>query len=114
MNSVLVLSSDKRDIDLLREAISAARFDGKVEVLKSTTRLLERLQELEGTPPAAVFVDVSGLSDGGRLVEWLRLSSRLRRLRVIAVGDENEAITIFRNIWGSQAGLTKPLGAEAG
>src|SRR5438093_1625977 len=109
MNTILILSTDKYTIDLLRQPISAVRFDGKVEVLKTDTRLLERLQELEGTPPAAVFVDMSAVADGVRLVEWLRLSSRLRRLRVVAVGEESDAMTVFRNAWGPQAVLTKPL-----
>jgi DNA-binding response OmpR family regulator len=109
MKTVLILSSDPCAVDLLRNAISAARFDGKVEVLKGTTRLLQRLQEFDLNPPEAVFVDMSGISDGVRLVEWLRLSSRLRRLRVIAMGEESEAMTVFRNAWGSQAVLPKPL-----
>jgi hypothetical protein len=113
VKTALILSSDQQEIDLLRDAISAVRFDGKVEVLKSTTRLLERLPDLESTPPAAVFVDISGISDGVRLVEWLRLSSRLRLLRVTAIGEESDAMTIFRNAWGSQAVLTKPLRAAA-
>lgn len=113
MKTVLILSSDPCTVDLLRSAISAVRFDGKVEVLKGTPRLLERLQDLELDPPEAVFVDVSGVSDGVRLVEWLRLSSRLRRLRVIAMGEESEAMTVFRNAWGAQAVLSKPLSALA-
>jgi hypothetical protein len=109
MKTVLVLSNDQGAVDLLHSAISAVRFAGKVEVLKGTTRLLQRLQELDLNPPEAVFVDMSGISDGVRLVEWLRLSSRLRRLRVIAMGEESEAMTVFKSAWGSQAVLAKPL-----
>jgi hypothetical protein len=70
---------------------------------------LDRLQELEANPPVAVFIDVSGASDGVRLVEWLKLSSRTRRLRVIAIGEEGDAIRHFTNAWGSDAVLTRPL-----
>jgi len=109
MKIILILSSEKRDIDLLRDAARHVGFEGNIEVIKSPGKLLDRLQELEGTPPAAVFIDVSGAPDGVRLVEWLKLSSRTRRLRVIAIGEECDAISHFTNAWGSEAVLTKPL-----
>ena len=46
-------------------------------------------------------------------MEWLKLSSRTRRLRIIAIGDECDAIHHFTNAWGSQAVLMKPLHVAA-
>jgi hypothetical protein len=113
MKGILILSSEKRDIDLLRHAARGVGFEGNIEVIKSPSKLLDRLQELESTPPAAVFVDVSAVPDGVRVVEWLKLSSRTRRLRIIAIGHECDAIRHFTNAWGSQAVLMKPLHVAA-
>jgi len=57
MKVILILSSEKRDIDLLRDAARGVGFEGDIEVIKTPSKLLDRLQELESTPPAAVFVD---------------------------------------------------------
>jgi CheY-like chemotaxis protein len=113
MKTVLILSIDKTTRDRMTKAIAEAGFEGRTEMLGSDLELLERIQELEHTPPAAVFVDLTGLLDGDRLVEWLRLSSRTRRLRIVAIGEENDALKIFRSAWGARAVLTKPLDAPA-
>ena len=113
MKTVLILSTEKKTSDCIGAAIRQTGFDGRIEVLRTDMELLERIQELEHLPPAAVFVDLTNLADGGRLVEWLRLSSRTRRLRIIAIGEEGDALRAFRNAWGTRAVLTRPLRAAA-
>jgi len=113
MKTVLILSTEKKTSDWIGASIREIGFDGRIDVLRTDLELLERIQELEHLPPAAVFVDLSDLAHGERLVEWLRLSSRTRRLRIIAVGEESDALRAFRNAWGARAVLTRPLRAAA-
>jgi hypothetical protein len=113
MKSVFFLSKDKPTISLISAAVSATGFQGKIQIARSDTLLLVRIADLEHEPPAAVFIDLMAVRHGVRLVEWLRLSSRTRRLRIVAIGEESEAVSIFRNAWGPHAVLTKPLEAAA-
>lgn len=109
---VIVLSKDERTIDLLGEAINANESQGKVEVFETDEKLLERLQDPDKSSPAAVFVDLDGFPDGARLVEWLKLSPTTRRFKVVAIGEESEAMAGFRKAWGQLAALRKPLSVE--
>ena len=108
MTTLIVLSKEERTIDLLRQAINAKE-SGKVEVFETDEKLLERLQDLDGSSPAAIFIDLDGFPDGARLVEWLKLSPTTRRFKVVAIGEESETMAGFRKAWGQLAALTKPL-----
>jgi CheY-like chemotaxis protein len=113
MTALIILSKEQRVIDLLREAINTRESPGNVEVIETDEKLLERLQEPDKAAPTAVFVDLDGFPDGARLVEWLKLSPSTRRFKVVAIGEESEAMAGFRNAWGGGAALRKPLSVDA-
>src|SRR5688500_3503776 len=113
MKRLLILTTEKQLIGWISVAAKAAGFEGKVEVVGSDMGLFIRTAEFDHHPPAALFVDLTAVADGVRFVEWLRMSPRMRRLRIVAVGREGEALTVFKNGWGPQTALTKPVRAAA-
>jgi DNA-binding response OmpR family regulator len=108
----LILSKDSASIELLRTAITATGVGVAVEVFDTDQILLQRLYEMRDMPPASVFIDLDGCEDGVRLVEWLRFSPPTRRLRVVVLGEKSAAMERFRQAFGSETALTKPLNAE--
>lgn len=107
-----ILSKDERTIAVLRQAINAEESPGLVEVLESDKNVLERLADQKKCFPAAVFVDLDGIPDAARLVEWLRFSPLARQFKVVAIGEECEVLARFRKVWGQLAALKKPLSVQ--
>ena len=111
MKRIIVLSADKHDLELLVNAIRSAGFDGYLEVLKEAGEFMDRLQDAESNPPLALFIDFSAVSDRLQLVESLKLSSGTQRLRIVAIGNENDTSAVFEDAWDCHTVLTKPLSA---
>jgi CheY-like chemotaxis protein len=108
-----ILSKDSATIELLRNAADASGVIAAVEVCETDQILLQRLYEIRDTLSAIVFVDLDRFEDGPRLVEWLRFSPPTRRLKVVVLGEKSVAIDRFREAWGSEIALSKPLDAQA-
>src|SRR5829696_1133076 len=113
MKSVLILSRDKKVIDAISAAVQTSGFQGKIQIVGSDMLLLVRLADLEHVPPSGVFIDLETAGDSIRLVEWLRFSSRMRKLRIVAIGEESTTLKIFRDAWGAASALIKPLNTVA-
>jgi len=109
MKRIVVLSADKRDLEVLVNAIRSAGFEGELQVLKEVGEFMDRLQDAENNPPLALFVDFSAVSNGLQLVEKLKLSSRTQRLRIVAIGSENDTSAVFEDAWDCHTVLAKPL-----
>jgi hypothetical protein len=109
MKRIVVLSADKRDLEVLVNAIRSAGFEGELQVLKEVGEFMDRLQDAENNTPLALFVDFSAVSNGLQLVEKLKLSSRTQRLRIVAIGSENDTSAVFEDAWDCHTVLAKPL-----
>jgi PleD family two-component response regulator len=109
MNRIAILANDKRDLELMVNAIRSAGFDGELQVLKEAGEFMDRLQDAENNPPLALFVDFSAVPNGLQLVEGLKRSARTQRLRIVAIGSENDTATVFEDAWDCHTVLTKPL-----
>lgn len=110
MVKIMIVSKEQRTSDALREFLSACRSDWGTEVLRSGEEAVKQLYDPQTNRPAMLFVDVPGLPDGKRLIEWVKMAGKTNSMPVIAIGGERGSDIPSSGVDGV---LHTPLEAEA-
>jgi hypothetical protein len=112
--STVIVSNQPGTVDLLCRYLKESNAKGDIEVFSTTTDALKRIHDPERLRPRQIFVELSGLPEAVRLVDWMKGSGSTRSLPVIVIGDETETVTIrYLEAIGVDAILQKPLQLDA-
>jgi CheY-like chemotaxis protein len=114
MRSIVIVSNQPDTVDLLCRFLQQSASGGNVEVFSATQDALQRIHDPERLRPAIVFVELSGLPDTPRFVDWIKTSGTTRSLAIVVIaGEKDDTVVPFLEAIGANAILRKPLQLES-
>jgi AmiR/NasT family two-component response regulator len=114
MRSIVIVSNQPDTVDLLCQFLKQSACSGNVEVFGITQDALERIHAPERLRPTMVFVELSGLPDAPRFIDWIKTSGTTRSLSLVVIADEKDNTLVpFLEAIGADAILRKPLQFES-
>lgn len=108
----MIVSKEPHTSDALREFLRACRSDWGTEVLRSGEEAVKQLYDPQTNRPAMLFVDLPGLPDGKRLIEWVKMAGKTNAMPVIAIGRERNSDANMP-LSGVDGVLNVPIDAKA-
>jgi DNA-binding response OmpR family regulator len=113
VRNIVIVSNQPDTIDLLCRFLKQSASCGNVEVFSTTQDALQRIHDPERLRPTRVFIELSGLPDAPRFIDWIKTSGSTRSLVIVVIAEEgdNTVVPYLEGI-GADAILRKPLQLE--